>query len=723
MESIVWTADWIKPATELGDACPEFERRFTVDGNVTSAKLYVTAIGVYEARLNGKRISEYVLAPGWTSYKHRLQYQEYDITDMLAGENILSVTVGKGWYRSDMHRVIEAPAGLIAQLELVREDGTKTYIASDEAWSVKESKARFAEIYGGEIFDASFEADGIYPVCTFEGPSETLIPQEGEEIREQERLFPVRMFTTPAGERVIDFGQNITGYVETRINAHRGDTVRLSFAEVPDSDGNFYNENYRLAKSYYSYTCCDGNQTYKPTLTFYGFRYIRIDEFPGGIDEAAPENFTAIAVYSDMHRTGRIVSSDRMLNRLFENAVWGQKGNFLDIPTDCPQRDERLGWTGDAQVFMRTACLSFDVERFFSKWLADMAADQAENGLIDHVIPAVFNNKKSSAAWGDAATVCPWELYIAYGNRELLAKQFPLMKKWVDYITSTTTREALWLGGSHYGDWLALDAPSGSFRGSSRDDLVASAFYAHSTELLVKAGRELGYDMTEYEELLKRIHTEFRKEFSELKTQTECVLVAHFKLTDNVQAVADQLAKLIRDCGGHLQTGFVGTPYLLYVLSDNGYTELAYDLLLRKDYPSWLYPVTKGATTIWEHWDGITEDGGFWNKEMNSFNHYAYGSVLGWVYNVAAGIKVNECAPGYAELVIEPHTDARLDMLEAELDTRHGHVRSRWEKQESFIRFEIDTPVDATIKIKDKQYCVKAGKHLFFSEPDANTIK
>lgn len=718
-----WSAKWIKPPEKFKAACPEFEKHFVVDGKIISARLYITAIGVYEASLNGKRIGEFVLAPGWTSYNHRLQYQEYDVTDMLANENLISVTVGKGWYRSNMHRVIDAPAGIIAQLELVYANGATKCIISDEAWSVKESNVRFAEIYDGEIYDASFDAAESYSVCVFDGPSETLIPQEGEEVREQERLLPVCMFTTPEGDRVIDFGQNITGYVETSLNARTGDIVKLSFAEVLDNNGNFYNQNYRLAKSYYSYTCKNGIQTYKPTLTFYGFRYVRIDEFPGGASEAVPENFTAIAVYSDMRRTGRIVSSDLMLNRLFENAVWGQKGNFLDIPTDCPQRDERLGWTGDAQVFIRTACLNFDVERFFSKWLADMAADQAENGLIDHVIPAVFNNKKSSAAWGDAATVCPWELYLAYGNKELLAKQFPCMKKWVDYITSTTTREALWFGGSHYGDWLALDAPFGSFRGSSRDDFVASAFYAHSTELLVKAGHELGYDMTEYEELLKRIHTEFRKEFSELETQTECVLAAHFKLTDDVQAAAARLAKMIRDCGGHLQTGFVGTPYLLYVLSDNGYTELAYDLLLRREYPSWLYSVTKGATTIWEHWDGITEDGGFWNKEMNSFNHYAYGSVLGWVYNVAAGIKIDETAPGYAKLVIEPHTDVRLDMLEAELDTRHGHVRSRWEKQENFIRFEIDTPVEARITINNKQYCVSEGKYIFFSEPYVNIKK
>ena len=725
MENIKWIAKWIKPEEPMHDVCPEFEKKFyTSDieynsrGRVISAKLYITALGVYEARLNGKRIGEYILAPGWTSYRHRLQYQEYDITQMLEETNFLSVTVGNGWKRSSMPGYEASPAGMIAQIETVYEDGSLSVIVSDESWTVKESGVRYSEIYHGETFDASFRADKKYRVAVFDGPTDTLIPQEGEIIKEQERVFPARIFTTPNGERVIDFGQEVTGYVEVSLTAQSGERVQLSHGEVLDSDGNFYNKNYRRAKANYVYICKDGFQTYKPKLTFYGFRYVRIDSFPGGAECAKAENFAAVTVYSDIKRTGRLVSDNDMLNRFFENAVWGQRCNFLDVPTDCPQRDERLGWTGDAQVFAKTACINFDVEKFFAKWLADMSAAQKDDGMLDHVIPAVYHNDKSSAAWGDAATICPWEVYMAYGNREILEKQFPCMKKWVDYITAHTTRENLWFGGTHFGDWLAPDAPFGSYKGSSRDDFIASAFYAYSTELVVKAGRVLGKDVKAYEELLGRIHAEFRNAFPEFKTQTECVLAAHFGLTDDIHAAADKLAEMIRDCGGHLETGFVGTPYLLYVLSDNGYTKLAYDLLLRTKYPSWLYPVTKGATTVWEHWDGITEDGTFRNSQMNSFNHYAYGAVLGWVYNVAAGIKIIEDAPGYERIAVEPHTDTRLGMLEAEIETRHGRIRSRWEKQENYIRYEIDTPVEARITIKGKTHCVKPGKYLFFSDVD-----
>ena len=709
-----WCAKWIKSDGDFGDdICPVFEKRFPL-GKINSAKLYVTALGVYEAVLNGKRISDFVLAPGWTSYDHRLQYQEYDVTDMLSENNVLSVTVGKGWYRSSMAGWHDAPAGMIAELAIENDDGTKSIICTDESWGSYESQVRFSEIYHGETFDASFSADKKYAVIVFDGPYDTLIPQEGERIKEHERIFPAKIITTPKGETVMDFGQEVTGYVEIKLSAHKGELVKLSHAEVLDKEGNFYTANYRRAKAAYTYICRDGEQTYKPKLTFYGFRFIRIDSFPGGAQCAKLENFTAVAVYSDIRRTGYLTSGNALLNRFFENAVWGQKCNFLDVPTDCPQRDERLGWTGDAQVFARTACLNYNVEKFFSKWLADMKADQHENGMLDHVIPGVLKNSQSSAAWGDAAVICPWEVYSAYGNKELLKRQFPCMKKWVDYITQTTTTENLWTGGTHFGDWLGLDAPSGSYKGATRDDFIASAFYAHSTDIVVKAGHVLGQDVSEYESLSKRIHSAFRKTYNEFYTQTECVLAAHFALTDNIKLAADKLAEMIRSCGGHLQTGFVGTPYLLYVLSDNGYTSLAYDLLLRTEYPSWLYPVTKGATTVWEHWDGIAEDGSFWSSDMNSFNHYAYGAVMSWVYNVAAGI--TPLLPGYEEVAIAPKPDMRLQSLEARLDTSFGRILSKWEKQENYIRYEIITPVNAKITLCGKTYDAKPGEYLFFSD-------
>jgi alpha-L-rhamnosidase len=719
-----WQAKWIKPVDEMGEVCPLFAKNFVTTSKVQKAKLFITTLGVYEAELNGKRIGEFVLAPGWTSYTKRLQYQEYDVTNLLMEDNQLLVTVGKGWYRSRLvgwetsaiqQKLQQKPAGLLMQLEITYDDGSKDIIYSDDSWNVFESKVRFSEIYDGETYDASFRANKSQPVQIFDGPYNTLIAQQGEEIREMEQLKAAKLFRTPKGEVVVDFGQEITGYIEVNISAKIGEEVELSHAEVMDKEGNFYTDNYRSAKAKYHYICKDGIQSYKPKFTFFGFRYIRIDQFPGGIEAARLENFTAIVVYSYIKRTGHLSCSHPLLNKLFDNIIWSQKGNFLDVPTDCPQRDERLGWTGDAQVFVKTAALNYNVEKFFTKWLADMAVDQEEDGRVGHVIPDLLGGE-SSTAWADAAVICPWEIYLAYGNPQILSKQFTCMKKWVGYITMHTKDKNLWTGGQHFGDWLGLDAPSGSYKGSSREDFIATAFYAYSTSLVVKAGKVLGEDVAEFEILYQSIINAFREAFPTYQTQTECVLAAHFGLAIDCQTTANQLAAMIKECGVQLKTGFVGTPYLLHVLSKFGYSDLAYSLLFREQYPSWLYPITKGSTTIWEHWDGIMQNGDFWSANMNSFNHYAYGSVADWVYSVSAGIKQMEDYPGYQKVWIEPLPDSRLDWLKASLETKYGLIRSEWEKVEDLWRYVIEIPVDALVTISDKNYEVPKGIHTFYSK-------
>ena len=717
-----WHANWIRPAKSYGSVCPTFRKTFFCPENVVSAALRITAMGVYEASLNGSRVGDFILAPGWTVYQKRLQVQQYELRIRPGQENELTVLVGKGWYRGRLagwlpgqNSSAALPAALTAELTLRYPDGHTDTICTDASWQTAESAVRFSELYDGETYDAAFEPSVWTPAMIYDGPTDTLIEQQGEPVREQERIAPARIFKTPVGEIVVDFGQNLTGYVEIALDGVKGEAVELSHAEVLDKNGNFYTENYRSAKAKYLYFCKDGAQRYKPKLTFYGFRYIRVDRFPCGAEHAAQENFTAIAVHSDMKRTGYLSCSDPLLNKLFENVIWGQKSNFLDVPTDCPQRDERLGWTGDAQVFIRTACLNFDAERFFTKWLADLAADQREDGAVGHVIPNVLH-QSGSAAWDDAATICPWVVYLAYGDPNILRAQFASMKKWVDYITAHTTTKDLWTGGEHYGDWLGLDAPSGSYKGSSREDLIASAFYAHSTALVIKAGRVLGQDISAYEALYERIVRAFRQAYPVYQTQTECTLTVYFALAEDTQKTTDQLAQMIRSCGTKLQTGFVGTPYLLHALSAHGYTELAYDLLLRREYPSWLYPVTKGATTIWEHWDGQMENGDFWSSDMNSFNHYAYGAVADWVYTVAAGIQTVEEKPGYAAVRIAPQPDKRLDWLEASVETRHGLVRSRWEKQRDMWRYEIETPVEAEVVIDGRKTFCRPGRYIFFSE-------
>lgn len=715
-----WIANWIRPASEPEAAAVVFSKEFFVKKEIAHAELVVTALGVYEAKLNGDRVSDYVLAPGWTTYHKRLQYQTYDVTGQLCPKNRLEITVGKGWYRGDISgRMLEAqkasPCGLLAQLMLTYVDGRTETIATDDHWLAAESEIRYSEIYHGEVCDATYQPAGIIPCIEFDGPWQTLIPQEGEKIVEHERFFPVRIFTTPKGERVIDFGQNLTGYVQIQLTAKAGEQVKLSHGEVLDSGGNFYNANYRTAKAEFTYICRDGAQVYHPRLTFYGFRYVRIDAFPGGINAATEAAFTAIAVYSDIRRTGWLNCSHPLLNSFFENVVWGQKDNFLDIPTDCPQRDERLGWTGDAQIFIRAAALNFDVEKFFTKWLGCLSADQLEDGYVGHMIPDTWRFEGSSAAWGDAALICPWELYMAYGNPAILRRQFASMKKRIDYITNDTKVENLWIGGVHFGDWLGLDGKDDPLRGESRHDFIASAFYAYSTSLLVKTGRILGEDISEYAALYQRILTQFRKTFSTCTTQTECALAVHFRLAENPQSVSDQLAQMVQDANMHLTTGFVGTPYLLHALSDFGHADTAYALLLQEDYPSWLYCVKRGATTVWEHWDSLRENGTFWDISMNSFNHYAYGAVIDWVYTVAAGIRYVEDAPGYQKVRIAPIPNERIDWLKAIVDTRHGRIVSYWRKEDDFWRYEITTPVEAEISISGTPHHVPAGTYIFYS--------
>lgn len=718
-------ANWITPLDNFGETAPNFIKNFKLNNDAKKATLTVTAIGIYEACLNGKRIGEFIFAPGCTAYNKRLQYQTYDVTDMLDDNNTLEVMVGKGWHRGRMSEnrpeINKKPCAIIAELEVIYENGEKEVIRTDETWSVSKTNIIQNDFWDGEKYDATLEISDKSSVKVIELDKDVLILQEGEEIRENEILFPVKLIITPKGEKVIDFGQEVTGYVEFSINAQKGDTVEISCGEVFDKDGNFYNENYRSAKSKIEYICRDGYQTYKPHFAFYGFRYIRLDKYPCEIDL---NNFKAIAVYSGMNRTGYVKTSNTKINQLYSNTLWSQRDNFLDIPTDCPQRDERMGWTGDAQVFAKTACYNYDVKKFFRKWLGDLRAEQRVDGSIPDTVPNFWNIQRSSTAWGDVMNVIPMQLYMMYSDKKILEENFDAMKKWVDYMTNDSLDKYLWtcsdddkkLWGKHYGDWLGLDAPSGSYIGASDIDFIASAFYAYSTDLLIKAGNVLAKDVSEYEELYKNIVSTFKKTFNKCTTQTEHVLALYFNLTDNKAEVAKSLDEMIKKNGNKLQTGFVGTPYLLHALSENGYVKTAYDLLFQEDYPSWLYEVNHGATTIWEHWDGIKEDGTFWSTDMNSYNHYAYGSVIDWIYSVVAGIKPDIDNPGFEKVIIEPVPDKRLEWIDATLKTKYGEIRSKWTYVGGTVKYEISTPVSATIKIGGSVHNVEKGEYVFYEK-------
>lgn len=706
-------ASWIiHPSNKLHEpVC--FVKELKLRKQIKRAILNITSLGCYYPTLNGERIGDFILAPGFTSRK-RVQYQEYDVTKMLRNESKLEILVGDGWYNGKINFLVanDTPKALICQLDILYTDKTREIIVTDASWLARKDKLRLAELYDGEIYDSNF-TDAPVSAQLLEHDKKIIVKQQGVYVKEQQRLKPVSVFKAPNGDTIVDFGQNLTGYFEFTVNAKTGDRVEFTVCEELDKYGNFYNENYRDAKARFEYICHEGENTYKPRLAFWGFRYMRVDSFPCDITE---DNISAVVVHSDIKRTGYLNSSSKLLNKLFSNIIWGQRGNFLDIPTDCPQRDERQGWTGDASVFCKTAAYNYDVEKFFEKWLTDLKLDQGKKGNIPNIIPQTAcwdwsTTETTGALWGDSATIIPYQMYQTYGNKQILKSLYGTMKRYLSYIAKHTKKRYLWYGCDQFGDWLGLDAPSGSYRGSSNEDFIASVFYYNSVKIVADVSKILGKDSSKYDALGAKILEKIRKTFKEYKTQTECTLALYFNIAEDKSSVAKKLNDMIVANGTRLKTGFVGTPFLLHALSQNGYTETAYDLLLQESFPSWLYSVKQGATTIWEHWDGKNEQGELWSRDMNSFNHYAYGSVADWVYEEACGIKPQ--LPGFKEAIIAPKSTDKLEHLSAIFETKYGKISSKWYHMDKKIRYEIETPVKSTIVIDGKRYSVEAGKYIF----------
>lgn len=746
---------WIKSPVTAQSEVVSFQKTLPTVKEVTKAQLSVSALGIYRALLNGRDVTESVFNPGYTSYSKRTQYQTYDVTALLRAERQeLEIQVGNGWavgyfgYQGKNHLFCDHTA-LIAQLTLDYADGSAQTVFTDESWSVWSTAVEFAELYHGETVNLLHVPKLLgAAVPAPSAQSYPLLLQQGELITEHERIAPVELLITPKGERVLDFGQNMTGYVEFTVKGKRGDRIVTSCAEVLDRDGNFYNANYRTAQNRVTYILDGEAHVLKPHFSFQGFRYIRLDEYP--FEEVETDSVRAVVVHSDIARTGFFSCGNAKINQLYHNIVWGQKSNYLDVPTDCPQRDERLGWTGDAQVFCRTAALNFDVSRFFKKWLGDMRADQREDGAVLGIVPEKVTpdgsyHTRISAAWGDCATIIPWELYRAYGDREILEENFELMRRWVEYQHAAGDAEFLWLGGYHYGDWLAMDAGEDSYVGATSNDLIASAFFYRSTDLLVRAGEVLGKDVSRYRAWKQNIFRAFRSYFTENgmpkeelpltevlpkgktavvdsvrrgQTQTALVLMLHFGLCTEEErpALADKLEELIASAGGLMETGFVGTPYLLHVLSVAGKIELAYQLLLEERNPSWLYSVVHGATTVWEHWNSIKEDGSFWSTAMNSFNHYAYGAVCDWLYGAVAGITVDEAGAGYRKFTLTPHPDRRLEHVNCRLRTAAGDIVSNWYYGADVVHYEFSVPNGCTAELRlpdGRRATLQAGDYRF----------
>lgn len=722
-----WKAEWIKASISkkiLQEACPLLRKDFEVKSKVKAARIYATALGLYELYINGARVGDCLFTPGWTSYNNRLQYQTYDVTAMLkTGTNAIGAVLGKGWYCGGLtwnnkHNIYGSDQALLMQMHILFEDGSEKVVLSDEGWKSSAGPIQMSEIYNGESYDARLEKEGWslpgYAGAGWQGvdlyshTKDTLIAQENVPVRVIQKIKPSMLIKTNNNETVIDFGQNMTGWVRFRVKGLAGTVVTLKHAEVLDSNGNFYSDNLRSAKQTISYSLKGkGVECYEPHFSYQGFRYVLIEGYPG---EISLENFEGIVIHSDMEPTGSFECSNELVNQLQHNIQWGQKGNFLDVPTDCPQRDERLGWTGDAQMFIRTACFNMNTAPFFTKWLRDLYAEQSLEKGVPYVVPNVLEDESySSSAWGDAAAICPWTLYLCYGDERLLEQQYESIRLWIEYIKAQGENTYLWNTGFHFGDWLGLDSKPDSYTGATSTDFIATAFYAYSTNILVNSAKVLGKseDAKKYEELYNNIVDNFRSEFITpagrlaVETQTAHVLALMFDLVEEKdrKRTADTLARLLKENKSHLTTGFVGTPYLCHVLSKNGYNELAYELLQHTDYPSWLYQITKGATTIWEHWDGIREDGSFWSKDMNSFNHYAYGTIGDWLYRVVAGIDTGVDKPGYKHIVITPKPGKSITFADASLESMYGEIRSRWESTTDGFRLNVMIPCNTKAEV------------------------
>lgn len=738
-----WKAQWITPGYEEDSlrASPLFRKQFKSSRKIIAATANITSHGMYEAFINGKRVGDAYLTPGWTSYNTRLQYQSYDVTPLLnKGDNAIGVILGNGWYRgimgfSNQKDIYGKDLALLFQLEIEYSDGSKEQIISDGSWKSSTGAIVYSEIYNGETIDArkakngwnniNFDDRNWYGVKEAKFSKDNLIATENEPVRKQETFNPVKIITTPKGEKVIDFGQNLVGWVVMKIKGKAGDRIVLSHAEVLDKQGNFYTDNLRAAKAQNTYILKGGEEeTFEPHFTWQGFRYLRVEGISG---ELNPNNFTAVALYSDMATSGTFKSSNPLVNQLQHNIRWGQRGNFLDVPTDCPQRDERLGWTGDAQVFSRTAAFNMNVHSFFSKWLKDLEADQLD-GQVPHVVPNIIGkNNVNSTGWADAATIIPWNLYLAYGDKKVLETQYSSMKAYVESIRRIAKND-LWNSGFHYGDWLyfrPVDDDNDGRSAVTDKYLIAQCFYAHSTQLLINTAQVLNRqdDVQQYTELLKRIKTAFMNEYVSPNgrltsgTQTAYVLALNFDMMpeDQRQQAAARLAENIKTYG-HLTTGFLGTPYLCHVLTRFGYNDLAYKLLLNDKFPSWLYPVRMGATTIWERWDGIKPDGTFQSVGMNSFNHYAYGAIGDWMYRKMAGIDTFEDGAGYKHIRIQPHIGGGFTHAAASLETYYGKVSNEWKIENGKLKMDVSIPVNtyATIYVPAKMASdiTESGKEL-----------
>jgi alpha-L-rhamnosidase len=734
--SLIWSALPIAPNEDF-DGAPLLRTEFVLEkghGQISWATLHATAQGVFEAYLNGQPVSDEVLSPGWTSYEWRLRYRSYDVTSLPQPTSVLGIALGNGWFRGRLgwgggRGYYGQQLAALVQLEIEFADGHVQTVVTDDSWRAGPSAVVSNDLYDGETIDArrrsdawlqpGFSPEGWTGVHRGELDFTTLTPYIGPPVRRQEELEPIKIWTSADGKTLIDFGQNLVGWLRLKVRGPAGTTITVRHAEVLEHD-ELGTRPLRTAEATDRFILSGQEDVFEPTFTFHGFRYVEVDGWPG---ELTANAITAVVVSSELRRIGEFECSDELLNQLHQNVVWGTRGNFLDVPTDCPQRDERLGWTGDIAVFAPTAAYLFDVEDFLRDWLKDLSAEQqAADGMVGFVVPDVlkyvkrashFPATESTAVWSDAAVWVPWALWQAYGNLQVLSDQYDSMTAHVRRVESLLSPTGLWDTGFQFGDWLDPTAPPDKPADSKADSgVVATACLYRDARILQQTAQLLdrNEDAQRFADLAERTRAAFNDHYVKndgtihSDAQTVYALAIGFGVLDDAtnELAGKRLAELVSESGYCIQTGFAGTPYVLDALTATGHLEEAYELLLQRECPSWLYPVTMGATTVWERWDSMLPDGSINPGQMTSFNHYALGAVADWIHRVVGGISPLE--PGYSRVLIAPQPGGDIRWARSSLETRHGTVSVSWSQDDDGpLELDINVPerVKAVVRLPD----------------------
>jgi len=711
-----WSARWISatnPANPGESAgVPYLHKAFALPSTIQRAVLYVSALGLYEVHLNGQRVGDHVLAPDWTDYRKRVRYQAYDVTALLKrGDNAIGALLANGWYSGHIgnggYQIFGKVPAFLAQLEVTYKDGRTERVVTDGSWKFQASPIISSDFMAGEDYDARMEVkhwdepgldDRKWSAVTTREESVPLEAQVMEPVREIVELSPKAVTQPTPGNWVYDLGQNMVGVVRLKVSAPAGTKVTLRHAEMLNPDGTLYTKNLRKAPSVDHYVTRGGGvEIWQPQFTFHGFRYVEISGLP---KPPGKDAVTGVVISSDTTRTGEFTCSDPRINQLQSNIQWGQRGNYISVPTDCPQRDERLGWMGDAQVFIRTATYNADVAAFFTKWLVDVDDGQSAAGAFSDVNPNTMG-RGGVPAWGDAGVICPWTIYQAYGDKRILERHLPAMIKWVEYLREHSDglirdRDR----GNDYGDWLAIGSDTSK-------ELIGTAYFAYSTHLVTQACQALGRteDAAKYGLLFQDIRAAFVKKYvasdGRIQGNTQCDYAMALKfdlLPDELKPKAAQyLEDDIVAKGEHLSTGFVGVSYLLPVLTQNGKADTAYRLLLQDTFPSWLFSVKQGATTIWERWDGWTPDKGFQDPQMNSFNHYSLGSCGEYLFGGIGGIRAG--SPGFKDIIIDTVIRDGLTWANAQFDSIHGEIATSWKRDGRKLTLKVVVPANTTASV------------------------